>query len=162
MITTIINKSNKRDLFLNESLMMYKDLNYNILNTSSHNFIIEQSDIYVLNEDFEDYEGISLIKKIKAQYPESIVIMVSKDNSDHDLNSHNFQSKKIPKSKNTDYVYTIINKIKMQTKPGLKLHERKWCFYRLNIIDLFHLLMNLLSNSSLPKANQRTLASTIF
>ena len=69
MITTIINKSNKRDLFLNESLMMYKNLNYNVLNTSSHNFIIKQSDIYVLNEEFEDYEGISLIKKNQGSVP---------------------------------------------------------------------------------------------
>tara|TARA_B100001029_G_C15054331_1_gene453166 strand:- start:1544 stop:2050 length:507 start_codon:yes stop_codon:yes gene_type:complete len=156
----------KGDSTLASAINKSFNLECQILNVPSEilyeTFKLIQPDIYILNKGYEGYEGLVLVKKIKAYNPKVIVIMISADGSPviHP-NLENISLDKVPQVKNINRLMAIHNRIKTQTKPGLKFYERKWCFYRMNISDVFFLLTNLISNSSLPKANQRILATAI-
>jgi len=121
-----------------------------------------QPDIYILNKGYEGYEGIILVKKIRAFNPEAIVIMVSVKGTPiihPDLNRISLE--KLPQVEDINRLMTIHRRIQKQTKPGLKFYQRKWCFYRMDLTDVLFLLMNLVSISTLPKTNQRMLATAI-
>ena len=123
---------------------------------------LTQPDIYILNNGYEGYEGLVLVKKIRAFNPEAIVIMISSlGNPITHPKISEISLKQLPHIKNINRLLIIHRKIQKQTKPGLKFYERKWCFYRLDFTSLLFLIMKLMSISSLPKANQRILATSI-
>ena len=81
-----------------------------------------QPDIYILNKGYEGYEGIVLVKKIRAFNPKAIVIMVSAEgNPIVHPNLENISLDKIPHIENINRLMTIHRRIQKQIKPGLKL-----------------------------------------
>ena len=162
----VANKPRTEDSALASALNQCFDLDCQTLNVPFEVLCetseLIQPDIYILNKGYEGYEGLVLVKKIRAFNPEAIVIMVSAEgNPIIHPNLDKISLDKIPQIENINRLTTIHRRIQKQIRPGLKLHERKWCFYRMNLTDVFFLLMNLISNSSLPKANQRILATVI-
>ena len=121
-----------------------------------------QPDLYILNKGYEGYEGIRVVKEIHMHKPDAIVIMISDQGSSTihpKLSSINLEQK-------SDYLginrmLNIFNKIKMQSQPGLRYYERKWCFFRLDITSIQYLLVNLLNNSSPTRINQGILAAAV-
>jgi len=162
----VVNKPESGNSALASALNQWLEMECHTLNIPSdilyESSKLIQPDIFILNNGYEGYEGILLVKKIRANNPEAIVIMVS---SNGETIIHPEVSKisqqKLPQVKNINRLMTIHRRIQKQTKPGLKFYERKWCFYRMSLTDVLFLLMNLVSNSSLPKANQRILATAI-
>ena len=162
----VANKPGTGNSALASALNQWFDLECQTLNVPSEILYetskVIQPDIYILNRGYEGYEGLVLVKKIRAYNPEAIVIMVSSEgNPIVHPELENISLDKIPQIENINRLMTIHRRIQKQTEPGLKFYERKWCFYRMNLTDVFFLLMNLVSNSSLPKANQRILATAI-
>ncbi len=162
----VANKPGSGNSVLASALNQWFDLECHTLNVPSEILYetskVIQPDIYILNKGYEGYEGLVLVKKIRANNPEAIVLMVSSTGKPiiHPELS-NISLDKLPQVENINRLMTIHRRIQKQTKPGLKFYERKWCFYRLGLTDVFFLLMNLVSNSSLTKANQRILATAI-
>jgi DNA-binding NtrC family response regulator len=162
----IADKINAGDSALASTLNQLFDLECHTLNVPSEILYetsqIIQPNIYILNRGYEGYNGLHLVKKIRSLNPEAIVIMISSNGQSiiHPKLSE-ISLKHLPQIENINRLLTIHQKVKNQTKPGIKFYERKWCFYRLNISSLIFLIMNLVSFSSLPKANQRILATAV-
>lgn len=162
----IANKPGYKDCRLTSALNQLFDLECQTLNVPNKILYktskMIQPDIYILNKGYEDYEGLVLVRKIRNLNPKAIVLMISNDgNPIIHPELEKISLEKIPQIQNINRIMTIHEKIQKQIEPGLKFYERKWCFYRMNLADIFFLLMNLISNSSLPKANQRILANAI-
>ena len=162
----IANDPNSKQSDLLFALNESDDLECHALNIPSHILYetakIIQPDIYILNYGSEDYETLILVKKIRAFNPEAIVIMASSSgiSTKHPI-INQILLKKLPQIKNIKRLIKIHQRIQNQIKPGIKFYERKWCFYRLDMTSILYLIINLLSISSLPKANQRVFATAI-
>ena len=162
----VANKQNSGKSVLASALNQWFDLECHTLNVPSEILYetaqLIQPDIYILNNGYEGYEGLVLVKKIRAFNPEAIVIMISSSgNPITHPKINEISLKQLPHIKNINRLLTIHRRIKKQTKPGLKFYERKWCFYRLDFASVLFLIMNLVSISSLPKANRRILATAV-
>ncbi|MBC8198161.1 MAG: hypothetical protein H8E60_09775 [Candidatus Marinimicrobia bacterium] len=162
----IADKNGAGDSVLASTLSQWFDLECHTLNVPSEILYetsqIIQPDIYILNKGYEGYSGLYLVKKIRSLNPEAIVIMISPEGESivHPKLSE-ISLKQLPHIENINRLLIIHQRIQNQTKPGIKFYERKWCFYRLNISSLLFLIMNLVSFSSLPKANQWILATAV-
>ena len=162
----VANKPDSGKCVLASALNQWFDLECYTLNVPSEILYetaqLTQPDIYILNNGYEGYEGLVLVKKIRALNPEAIVIMVSFSGNliTHPIISE-ISLKQLPHIKNINRLLIIHRKIQKQTKPGLTFYERKWCFYRLDLASVLFLIMNLVSISSLPKATRRILATAV-
>ena len=162
----IANKPDSGKSLLASALNQWFDLECHTLNVPSEILYettqLTKPDIYILNKGYEGYEGLVLVKKIRAYNPEAIVIMVSSSGNPitHPKISE-ISLEKLPHIKNINRLLLIHQKIQKQTKPGLKFYERKWCFYRLDLASVLYLIMNLVAISSLPKVNRRILATAV-
>jgi len=166
MKVLIANRAECPDNVLAEMFTGVKEYECYTLNIPCQ-FLFETSkdidpDVYILNKGYEGYDGIRLVRQIHMHNPEAIVIMLTGDGpSTLHPKLHFIQGEKLEKITDINLLLKIYNRIKWQTQPGLKYYERKWCFFRLDFSSIHYLLVNLLNNSSLPKANQRIMATTV-
>ena len=168
MKVLIANRAGCPDNVLSKIFTVLKDKDYECytLNIPCQ-FLYETSkdidpDVYILNKGYEGYDGIRLVRQIRMHKPEAIVIMLTGDGpSTLHPELHFIKGEKLVKLTDINHLLKIYNRIKWQSQPGLKYYERKWCFFRLDISSIHYLLVNLLNNSSLTKANQRILATAV-
>ena len=166
MKVLIANRVGANDNLLSDIFAELEEYDCYTLNIP-YQFLYETSkdidpDVFILNKGYEGYDGIRLVRQIRTHKPDAIVIMLTGDSSSTlhpELNT--LKGDRLVRLTDINRLLKIYNRIKWQTQPGLKYYERKWCFFRLDISSVQYLLVNLLNNSSLPKANQRIMAAAV-